>query len=506
MSTMSTEQPTTRPAIWASTCWTCGRIIQQGEPLTHLRHGYRAPDGTRRSIDVHAACGLPASPTPPVPVHKQQEALASTPPTQPTQQPTRTTTTQPEAPNTTPNGSHGPTPSAQDALDALARALSQRRSFAPQIDPAQVQAIAEQAAADATAPLASHLVSLAQAAAELAQRLANIETQPQPEAPKIDPAELERLARIAAAQEARAAVQDAQASGAVALTVVGEVPPVDPLYHDASDTSADIRALIERNSHVLVSGPSGSGKTFPALQECARLGRRAVLVSCADGITYSALVARPSQTTPSLEYRYGPLPLAMRAGAVLVLDEIDKLDPLLAAVFHGPLEPDSRRRTLHVPETGETIVAAPGFLVIATCNGLRDESGSYAAHRIDGAFLTRCRGVAADYLPLADEQALFERAGLDTRRAELLAKTLIGLRTVHTRGDFSLPPSTRLGVQWLRMVLGRHDDGSAGAAPIAPARAWRLSCLSLVTPAQAQLAAGIIQPDAATWTTEGGAT
>lgn len=229
------------------------------------------------------------------------------------------------------------------------------------------------------------------------------------------------------------------------------------------------------------------------------MGRRAVLVSCADGITYSALVARPSQTTPTLEYRYGPLPLAMRAGAVLIMDEVDKMDPLLAAVLHGPLEPDCTRRTLHVPETGETIVAAPSFQIVATCNGLRDESGAYATHRIDAAFLTRCRGIAADYLSVPQESELFERAGLDATRAQLLAVTLKKLRAEHLKGNLPIPPSTRLGVQWLRMVQGRDDAGRAGVPALPAPVAWRLALFALLAAGPAQLAANIVDPNHAAW-------
>jgi MoxR-like ATPase len=462
---------------YGGTCWTCGRAYPEGSHILSIHDGYTYPPGhskagKRVNVYAHKACGLPA-----VPVHPSaSEERSSVPAPAPFAAPLAT----PTLPLTTPQPRSAPVaaPAASSALDMLAAELQAR--LGPQrasIDPDEVRRIAEE--------LDTPLVS----------RLAAVEARPQ-----YDAAALELHARRAAYDEARAALVEVNArakGGPVAL--VGEIPTPDALYHDASDTSAEIRAMLARHSHALVSGPSGSGKTYPILQECARAGRRAVLVSCADGITYSALACRPSQTTPSLEYRYGPLPLAMKSGAVLVLDECDKLDPLLAALFHAPLEPDTTRRTLYLPETGETITAAPGFQIIGTCNGLRDESGSYSSHRIDAAFLTRCRGIAADYLSQSEEAALFERAGLDAARSRKLAETLAHLRREHLRGNLTIPPSTRLGVQWLRMVLGRDDAGRAGVDAIPPKTAWRLGILNLLTPGQATNAATIIKPDDAGW-------
>ncbi len=462
-------------------CWTCGQKYPEGSDVLCLPEGYEYPKGhakagKRVGVYAHHACGLPLVPTPP----KERETPINTTPTPSTPAPMTTTTH--HAHNGTPQRAPAAPSTGGNALDALAQELASRMGGllpppAPSTDPAQVEEIVR-------------LVN-----APLESRLAAVEARPQ-----YDSEALEMHARRAAFDEARAALVEVTArakGGPVAL--VGEIPTPDPLYHDASDTSAEIRAMLARQSHALVSGPSGSGKTYPILQECARAGRRAVLVSCADGITYSALACRPSQTTPSLEYRYGPLPLAMKAGAVLVLDECDKLDPLLAALFHAPLEPDTTRRTLYLPETGETITAAPGFQIVGTCNGLRDESGSYSSHRIDAAFLTRCRGIAADYLSQSEEAALFERAGLDAARSRKLAETLAKLRAEHLKGNLTIPPSTRLGVQWLRMVLGRDDAGRAGVDAIPPKTAWRLGILNLLTPGQATNAAAIIKPEDAGW-------
>lgn len=421
-------------AQYPATCWTCGGAIEQGATINYLRNaGPLSKSGKPQSVVWHSACAAPATP---FQAPKAQHA-------QPDDQ---DASAQPNAPVT----QHA----TGDALaDALAHALQGR--LAPQIDPAKVRQLAAEEIAARVQPM-------------LANALAQLPTQ--------DPAQLAKQAAAEALRAVQATLSAGTAAGA-APVIVGEIPQADPDFHATGEAFETIRDALERNAHVLVSGPSGSGKTYVLEQVCAQSQRRMVTVSCADGLTYGGLICATTLEQQAgatvTRSRYGALPLAMRAGAVLLVDEADQLVPELAAILHAVMEPDTRRRKLTIPETGETIHAEPGFVVALTCNGLRDQTGAYHGHRLSGAILTRTWHAAADYLAPIEEAKLLERIGASATLARTLAASMQTVRARHLSGEITTPPSTRTAVQIVRAMLGQHPDGTPGLKPMAWLRAWQ---------------------------------
>jgi MoxR-like ATPase len=86
-------------------------------------------------------------------------------------------------------------------------------------------------------------------------------------------------------------------------------------------------------------------------------------------------------------YREGPVLLAMKRGAVLILDECDRGSNklmCLQAILEG--------KPYFNKKTGETVHPAPGFNIVATANtkGQGSDSGKYmSAQILDDAFLER---------------------------------------------------------------------------------------------------------------------
>lgn len=288
-----------------------------------------------------------------------------------------------------------------------------------------------------------------------------------------------------------AAISDAAKAGAMPL------PPllqVDPFYVE-NDCTDEIAFCVATLRHIMISGPSGSGKTFPAEMVLRSLGRRYIVLSCAAGVSLADITVRPNvrATEKGAETYYtdGALVRALRGNFVVIVDEFDKLPPELQAIFNGITTPGG---SLYIPQTGETLYPGDEFLVIATCNGLRDETGNYgSSNRFDSSLPNRFTGVAADYLTKKEETQILVRVGLTQSDAESLVGLFHGLRQIHFAGKISAAPSTRIAVDIARMMLGQDKHGKAATKPVPMAKAFARALLNLMPPAEAREALAVLK-------------
>lgn len=397
---------------------------------------------------------------------------------------------------------HGSTPTGQAAAangSAVPVAQPAAQPTAQPVDDSDPWDGAPAQHAPAQAPSAAPITAPASPADPLAQAIARAV------APLIESATRGSLDTDAA----RALVRDELAHlarrlkrrglGETAPETVDYVPQADADYDPDTDAGRALRACISTASHAWVSGPSGSGKTFPALQECAALGRPVVYLSCSEGMDRSSLLGtwilrrEGKNPQPVMHWQHGPLPRAMASGAVLVLDEADKLSPALSALLFGVCEP-GKPRALVVPECGQEIAPAPGWTMIATGNTLRDESGLYSGQRPDAALVSRLLHVAADYLPQATEARILARhapGGVPT--GQRIAVALKALRDLHGRGKSDTPPSLRVGICVARLLAGTMPSGAPNpGGRLQWADAWGLAYLGSLAPSQAAAAAQAI--------------
>lgn len=504
-----------------ATCWTCSQPIQAGAPIYWHKGGWRAPSGQFRSPVWHQACAQPITYRPPTGAQDDGEPDTSTEPNQPVS----VQQSAPQAQQQPDTAHNGHAPSVQASADplaqlaaALAPHLSQHQKVQP-IDEQAVKAIAGRIFQAGLPTLEQRITSESrrtaeerekklreevagavleatkradEAAEKVAQALAALE------APKVDAAEIERHAY----EGTKRAIIEAQDAGADVskLPVPVPVPALDPLYQADTSTGEDVRFALATGRHCLVSGPSGSGKTYPVRMECARAGRPVVELSAGDGIGYTHLVGsvtleRDAQGGIITGWRDGALLRAMRAGAVLLLDEADQLPRPLLALLYGILEP-GRTAELYVPELGASVQAKPGFQVAATGNTVRDATGLYSGERPSAALLNRMACIAAEYLSAAQECAIFERCGLEKPQAHAIVRALAALRKDYDAGALTVAPSTRTGVQVSRALLGLMPDGSTPkgiAQPLKPSRAWGLYLLGALPNEEAKRASLAIQ-------------
>jgi MoxR-like ATPase len=137
---------------------------------------------------------------------------------------------------------------------------------------------------------------------------------------------------------------------------------------------------------VFITGLSGNGKTLMVEQACANLKRECIRVNISIETDESDLLGGPTLINGSIVNRDGPVLLAMKRGAVLLIDEVDRGSNKLMCL-QGIME----GKSYYNKKSGEVVKPAPGFTVIATANtkGRGSDEGKYLSQILDDAFLER---------------------------------------------------------------------------------------------------------------------
>lgn len=150
----------------------------------------------------------------------------------------------------------------------------------------------------------------------------------------------------------------------------------------------DLRNVIKSGDFypVFITGLSGNGKTLMVEQVCATLGRECLRVNISIETDESDLLGGPTLINGNVVNRDGPVLQAMKRGAVLLIDEVDRGSNKLMCL-QGILE----GKPYYNKKSGEMVYPKDGFTVIATANtkGRGSEEGKYLSQILDDAFLER---------------------------------------------------------------------------------------------------------------------
>ena len=169
----------------------------------------------------------------------------------------------------------------------------------------------------------------------------------------------------------------------------------------------DLKKVLQGNLFypIYISGLSGNGKTTMAEQVCAALKREAIRVNVSIETDEDDLIGGNTLVDGNVVYREGPVLTAMKRGAVLILDEIDRGSNklmCLQAILEG--------KPYFNKKTGETVTPAPGFNIVATANtkGRGSDDGKFiSANILDEAFLERFAiTVEQEYPTMATEKKI----------------------------------------------------------------------------------------------------
>ena len=167
------------------------------------------------------------------------------------------------------------------------------------------------------------------------------------------------------------------------------VPPVQP-YQFQKVLSHIIDCVIH-HENVLLSGGAGVGKTSHFVQLAARINQPVIRVNLNGETRISDFLGKIQVADGKTYWTDGILPLAMRKGMFLILDEIDMAEPNILSLLHPVLEENG---TLVLKENaGEVIVPHPNFRILATANSIgvmQDKAVDYAGtNQMNAAFLDR---------------------------------------------------------------------------------------------------------------------
>mgnify|MGYP000721044784 FL=1 len=181
----------------------------------------------------------------------------------------------------------------------------------------------------------------------------------------------------------------------------------DYIFHESS---RDVVVwFLNPQDPLYVFGPCGCGKTSCIKQLAARLNYPVFEVTGHGRLEFADLVGHLTVKNSTMTFEYGPLALAMRYGAIILLNEIDLTSPEIAAGLNSVLDGSP----LCIAENGGELIAPhPMFRLVATANtnGGGDDTGLYqGTQRQNLAWLDRFTICEVGY-PSADvEKSLLTR-------------------------------------------------------------------------------------------------
>ena len=184
------------------------------------------------------------------------------------------------------------------------------------------------------------------------------------------------------------------------------VPKTDPLYVFPKEQLEDMLLFMAYpgGDGLYLSGPAGCGKTSAVINLCGHLHWGLTQVTVGSRTEAADLIGRPAIRNGQIEFEYGALVKAMRAGHVLLINEVDMMPPGELAALNDVLEGRPLTVTQH---EGEVIEPSPWFRVVCTANSKGNGDGYAGSRLLNSAFMDRFRVIDLDYpSPRAEETVL----------------------------------------------------------------------------------------------------
>lgn len=218
-----------------------------------------------------------------------------------------------------------------------------------------------------------------------------------------------------------------------------------PWYQPVGEECAVFEHAHRCRLPVLLKGPTGCGKSRLVEHMAARLDRPLVTVPCHDDTSAVDLVGRYLVQGGETVWQDGPMTRAVRAGAILYLDEVAEARPDVIVVLH-PLA--DHRRQLVVERRDEVIEAAPGFQLVVSFNPGYQRGFKELKPSTRQRFVAIGLGIPA---PEVECAVLEGETGIDKGVGKRLVALAGKIRSAEGLGLTELP-STRLLVHTARLV------------------------------------------------------
>jgi cobaltochelatase CobS len=260
-----------------------------------------------------------------------------------------------------------------------------------------------------------------------------------------------------------------------AMTVDGYEDTLHPLipalkeYVFRKEHLRDVLAFITNpfGDALYLTGPTGAGKTSLVCQVASRLNIPVHQVTCHGRLEINDLIGQFMLVNGSMDFVHGPLSQAVRDGHVLILNEMDLMDPSELAGLNDIIE----GQPLMISQNGgEVIKAHPKFRLIATGNsaGQGDQSGLFQGIMQQNiAFMDRFRLMEVGYPEASIEKmilktVLLTMGGVFDPIMENITDKMIEVANEIRRlfvgasdgsGELSVTMSTRTLVRWMNLMV-----------------------------------------------------
>lgn len=226
--------------------------------------------------------------------------------------------------------------------------------------------------------------------------------------------------------------------------------PVRDKNYVAFGNHSDVSQIVKSELFypAYITGPTGNGKSTMVEQVCAQRKKSLIRVNLNMMTDEEQLIGSKTLVDGNVEIVEGPVLIAMRTGATLLLDEIDAggANTLLC------LQPILEGKPFYFKLKNELITPAPGFNVFATANtkGKGSDDGRYIGTNIlNEAFLERFAVTLNQGYPSASVEKkivlnLMESFGCtDEEYAETLVKWADAIRRTFEDGGVDELITTR---------------------------------------------------------------
>jgi nitric oxide reductase NorQ protein len=258
----------------------------------------------------------------------------------------------------------------------------------------------------------------------------------------------------------------------------------EPYYRPVGDELELFTAAYRQRIPVILKGPTGCGKTRFVEYMAWTLGRPLtvmrehqqpplqdgeirvplVTIACHEDLTASDLVGRYLLDTDGTRWIDGPLTRAVKAGAILYLDEVVEARKDTTVLIH-PLT--DHRRILPVEKRGTIIEADDRFLLCISYNP------HYQSALKDLKASTRQRFIAIEFTyppPDIEAEIIQRESACTSAQAEALAR--LGVKIRHLRDDgLQEGASTRLLIYAARLMT----EGIPARRACQAALVWNLT-------------------------------
>jgi hypothetical protein len=166
------------------------------------------------------------------------------------------------------------------------------------------------------------------------------------------------------------------------------IPKKDPQYVSWGHFK-DIKTVLEKKIFypIFVTGLSGNGKTSMIREVCAKLRRDFIRINITVETDEDDLLGGFRLVNGETVWQDGPLVVAMKTGAVALIDEVD-----LASHKIMCLQPIMEGQPIYLKKINEVVYPQHGFNIVATANtkGKGSEDGRFMGTNIlNEAFLDR---------------------------------------------------------------------------------------------------------------------